>query len=140
MRPPSCTHAPTMTLSGLRAFGTHCKRLLDLNISVDASTVPAFDNSPPLISQPRLRGLSVAASPISDAPNVARFVSALFPKLMFISTVYAWRWETQDATDDDEEDAVARRRHVLWKQVQAFIPVITAVRREERQWTRESDE
>ncbi|KAJ6550863.1 hypothetical protein DFH09DRAFT_988706 [Mycena vulgaris] len=134
-------HTPTMTLAGLRAFATHCKVLSDLNISFDASTVPPFDNSPGTrISQLQLRFLGVAASPISEPPAVARFISGLFPRLMTISTVREWRWDFYTGFDDDDEMAAARAHNIVWKQIQAMLPMITAVRLEEREWARGSDE
>ncbi|KAJ7100558.1 hypothetical protein C8R43DRAFT_846606, partial [Mycena crocata] len=76
------SHPPSMSLAGLRAFAKHCPKLTSLTIAVDASSVPAFDDSPETrISQLGLRILDVSTSPISDPPAIARFMSALFPAL-----------------------------------------------------------
>ncbi|KAJ6454259.1 hypothetical protein C8R47DRAFT_226451 [Mycena vitilis] len=134
----SLHHPTTMTLHGLRAFATHCKELSDLEITVDASTVPPFDNSPEArISQRALRTLEVAASPISDAPTVAKFLSGLFQQLRMIGTPDEERWMDPPAADEDEETAAARARHIQWKYVEILVPFIASVREEERQWAGE---
>jgi hypothetical protein len=127
------SHRPGMSLLGLKAFANHCPALVTLHISFDASTVPPFDNSPESrISRKRLTSLDVASSSISDPPTVARFISGLFPELVEISTVREWRWEDDDREHENDEEVAARARHTLWKQVQAMVPVMTAIRREER--------
>ncbi|KAJ7666772.1 hypothetical protein DFH06DRAFT_1040271 [Mycena polygramma] len=129
-------HPTTMTLQGLRAFATHCKELSDLGITVDASTVPPFDSSPEArVSQRALRTLDVAASPISDAPTVAKFLSGLFQRLSMIGTPDEERWADPAPADEDEETAAARARHTQWKYVEVLVPFIASVRKEERQWT-----
>ncbi|KAJ6517141.1 hypothetical protein DFH09DRAFT_250004 [Mycena vulgaris] len=134
-------HPPSMTLHGLRAFATHCIHLSTLRITVDASTVPPFDNSPETrISQHRLEELIFAASPISDPPAVARFLSGLFPALTIIDTQSDWRWDEPPDEDDDEERVEARARHARWMQVLVLVPMIAAIRREERTWARNSAE
>ncbi|KAJ7457447.1 hypothetical protein FB451DRAFT_1142682 [Mycena latifolia] len=127
-------HPTSMTLHGLRAFAQHCRDLTWLSITVDASTVPPFDNSPETrISQRQLSSFDVGASLISDPPTVARFMSGLFPALVEISTVRAWRWDEPDEYDDEEE-AAQRARHAQWNQVEVLVPIIAAIREEERLW------
>ncbi|KAJ6495863.1 hypothetical protein DFH09DRAFT_1448337 [Mycena vulgaris] len=124
-------HPTSMTLVGLRAFATHCKGLAHLNITLDASTVPPFDNSPETkISHHQLTRLGVAASPISDAPNVARFISDLFSSAVQIITLTQSRGIEDEM---DEEIPYAWARHTQWKQVEVLIPIMASIRREERQ-------
>ncbi|KAJ7692689.1 hypothetical protein B0H17DRAFT_1132925 [Mycena rosella] len=128
-----------MTLLELRAFAAHCKDLVSLSINVDSSTVPPFENSPETrISQRRLYSLDVAASPISDPPTVAQFLSGLFPALRGFGTLAEWRWDDPVDDDDDEETAHARACHAQWKQVEALVPIIAAIRREELEWAQVS--
>ncbi|KAJ6545917.1 hypothetical protein DFH09DRAFT_1508912, partial [Mycena vulgaris] len=123
-------HPTSMTLVGLRAFAAYCKDLAYLTITLDASTVPPFDNSPETkISHHQLTTLVVAASPISDAPNVARFISDLFPSVVQIITLT----ESRGIEDEmDEEIPYAWARHTQWKQVEVLIPIMASIRREER--------
>ncbi|KAJ7187261.1 hypothetical protein C8R46DRAFT_1342408 [Mycena filopes] len=134
----SCTdmhHPSRMTLLGLRSLATHCKDLTWLHITLDASTVPPFDNSPERrISQRSLCSFDVAMSPISDPAVVARFVSALFPNLDEITTHNDWDWEDPNDQDDTEEMAMRRAYFHKWKQVETLVPMISAIRAEERRW------
>ncbi|KAJ7187270.1 hypothetical protein C8R46DRAFT_1184920 [Mycena filopes] len=136
----SCTdmhHLSSLTLLGLRYFGIHCPDLISLKITFNASAVPPFDNSPETrISHGRLLSLDVAASPISDPAAVGRFVSALFPNLIEIGTLHEWDWEDPDDQDDTEEMAARRAYLHKWKQVETLIPMVSAVRAEERRWAR----
>ncbi|KAJ6495904.1 hypothetical protein DFH09DRAFT_1002248 [Mycena vulgaris] len=128
----SGVHHPTsMTLVGLRAFATHCKDLTYLTITFDASTVPPFDHSPEaMISHHRLRTLGVSASPISDAPDVARLISDLFPSVVQIITLTESRG-IEDEMDEDIPEAWAC--HTQWKHVEVLVPIMAGIRREERQ-------
>ncbi|KAJ7666770.1 hypothetical protein DFH06DRAFT_1184723 [Mycena polygramma] len=132
-------HPTSMTLHGIRAFAKYCEDLVSLKITVNATTVPPFDRSPETrLSQQNLRTFDVSGSPISDQYNVARFLSALFPCLVEITTLYESRAHWQDPADDadDDEEALEERVHnAHWKQVQALLPVMTALREEERHWT-----
>ncbi|KAJ7040499.1 hypothetical protein C8F04DRAFT_1310909 [Mycena alexandri] len=134
----SCTdahHPSSMTLRGLRAFATYCENLTYLGITLDASTVPPFDNSPATrISQLRLRSLDVAASPIADSTAVSRFVSGLFPGLETITTLNEWNWVDPNDEDDTPQMATARAHYRKWKQVETLIPIIAAIRTEEQHW------
>ncbi|KAJ7101433.1 hypothetical protein B0H15DRAFT_411631 [Mycena belliarum] len=126
-------HTTSMSLRGLRAFAAHCHELRTLSITVDASTIPPFDYSPGTsLCQHALYRLDVAVSPISDPPNVARFMSALFPALAVIRTLQDWRWNEEVSETVNEETAVARQRHTQWKEVEKLIPIFAAVRQEER--------
>ncbi|KAJ7100565.1 hypothetical protein C8R43DRAFT_1244255 [Mycena crocata] len=126
------SYHPSMTLQGLRAFAKHCPELSSLTIAVDASTVPPFDGSPDTrISQRRLLSFNVSASPISNAPIAARFLSALFPRISYMGTLHDWRWDEPAEDDEDDETALARAHDVLWKQVKDMIPVMAAIRAEQ---------
>ncbi|KAJ7604092.1 hypothetical protein DFH06DRAFT_1391598 [Mycena polygramma] len=126
-------HPTSMTLHGIRAFAKYCEDLATLKITVNATTVPPFDRSPETrLSQQKLRTFDVLGSHIAEPYNVARFLSALFPCLVKVITLHESRWR---GPADDEEELV---HHTQWKQVQALLPVMTAVREEERHWTTET--
>ncbi|KAJ7183785.1 hypothetical protein C8R46DRAFT_984989 [Mycena filopes] len=127
------THQPSTTLAGLRSFARHCPRLTDLLIALDARIVPALDlrdSSHALVRQQQLVQLHVVHSPVTaPALAVARFISALFPNLKTVPTVR----EYVDNDEDDEDDATVRdaiRSHLRWKEVEAFLPEIAAIREE----------
>ncbi|KAJ6456582.1 hypothetical protein C8R47DRAFT_1248610 [Mycena vitilis] len=127
-------HSSGMTLHGIRAFAKYCEDLVTLKITINATTVPPFDRSPETrLSQPNLNTFNVSGSPISEPYNVARFLSALFPRLVKVITLHEGRWRGPAEDPDDAAEEFAH--HTQWKQVQAMLPVITAVREEERHWT-----
>ncbi|KAJ6454257.1 hypothetical protein C8R47DRAFT_1083175 [Mycena vitilis] len=132
-------HPTSMSLHGIRAFAKYCKDLVSLKVTVNATTVPPFDRSPETrLSQQNLRTFDVSGSPISDQYNVARFLSALFPRLVEITTLYESRARWQDPADDadDDQETLNERVHnAHWKQVEAVLPVMTALREEERHWS-----
>ncbi|KAJ7666761.1 hypothetical protein DFH06DRAFT_1384129 [Mycena polygramma] len=127
-------HSSSMTLHGIRAFAKYCEDLVELKITINATTIPPFDRSPETrLSQPNLHTFNVSGSPISEPYNVARFLSALFPCLVKVITLHEARWRGPAEDPDDAAEELAH--HTQWKQVQALLPVITAVREEERHWT-----
>ncbi|KAJ7666757.1 hypothetical protein DFH06DRAFT_1384116 [Mycena polygramma] len=127
-------HSSSMTLHGIRAFAKYCEDLVELKITINATTVPPFDRSPETrLSQTNLHTFNVSGSPISEPYNVARFLSTLFPCLVKVITLHEARWRGPAEDPDDAAEELAH--HTQWKQVQALLPVITAVREEERHWT-----
>ncbi|KAJ7440308.1 hypothetical protein B0H11DRAFT_546308 [Mycena galericulata] len=74
-------HPSSMTLYGLRAFAKYCKDLQTLDITVDATTIPPFDNSPEAkISQSSLLYSSMSARlPSSTHPPSLDSCLAYFP-------------------------------------------------------------
>ncbi|KAJ7083491.1 hypothetical protein C8R44DRAFT_862470 [Mycena epipterygia] len=125
---------PAMTLKGLVAFATHCPVLTELGISFNASTIPysseKFLAELTVAPQMKLRELHVGQSPISQPAAVARFLSATFPNLTKIAT--EWEYTHYDFDPDDDDDAFIEPRHRKWLQVHDMVPVLTAVRKEER--------
>ncbi|KAJ6495905.1 hypothetical protein DFH09DRAFT_1290314 [Mycena vulgaris] len=119
-------HPAGMSLQGLRAFATHCKDLSYLEITVDASTVPDFDN-PPEASTPQhaLQTFDVPHSPISDPPAVARFLSGLFPNLRtinYVSNAHVFDvLEYAPVLAHTEEMLADFARYNLWGQVTELI-------------------
>ncbi|KAJ7440343.1 hypothetical protein B0H11DRAFT_2099928, partial [Mycena galericulata] len=119
-----------MTLHGLCAFAKHCRNLRSLAISMDATTVPSPDAQ---ISQSALLHLDVGPSSIVDPPTVTRFMSSLFPSLRTIKTLNDWRWQEEEPLQGEEEqEALERGYYAKWKQVEGFVPMVAAVRREEQ--------
>ncbi|KAJ6520834.1 hypothetical protein B0H19DRAFT_380295 [Mycena capillaripes] len=130
-------HPPsTVKLVTLASFARHCPRLTDLQLAVTALEPPAAYPPPPNTNanaaEPRacqtaLRRLTVFYSPIESPFLVARFLSAVFPSLRDITTLY-------DGLEDDEDpESVMSRR---WTEVEGLIPMFAAVRSdEEKYWT-----
>lgn len=57
-------------------------------------------------------------------------MSILFTGLTSITTFRDGRWEEIDE-DEDDETALERAYYSRWKQVEAFIPMVVAVRQEQ---------
>ncbi|KAJ7060481.1 hypothetical protein C8F01DRAFT_1058566 [Mycena amicta] len=141
---------PIATLNALRFFAMHCKRLGDLTLAIDASTVPDFSVYRQLrASQNTLRRLNVEISPIGDPVAVARFVSGHFPAIDSVDTFRSWRWgqrvryrirryeEGEESDDEDQEpheEDEEHKYHKHWKDVEKMLPLCKAVRAEERYW------
>ncbi|KAF8158660.1 hypothetical protein K438DRAFT_1686914 [Mycena galopus ATCC 62051] len=121
-----------MTLGGLLHFARYCPKLTSLSISLDATVVPTFE---PLktntkqkerkrVRQARLSELDISQSPIGEPLVVAAFLSSIFPKLRFVSTDYH---------RNPSDNHIALREG--WEAVEAALPVLRAVRAEEKYWT-----
>ncbi|KAJ7495384.1 hypothetical protein FB451DRAFT_1360195 [Mycena latifolia] len=128
-------HRPRTTLGCLYPLARHCPHLFRLHITLDASSVPPQDGVVrKRISQQRLVMLCVAQSPISPPTlEVARLISALFPGLIYLSTV---RDDDDERPEPDLDDEQQEWRD-LWCEVNEHIPVLVAIREEERAITRE---
>ncbi|KAJ7135140.1 hypothetical protein C8R46DRAFT_1139540 [Mycena filopes] len=78
--------APRGTLAALRAFATHCPHLSGLVLTLDATAIP-----PPVaatevvVRHPALLTWSASESPITNAFDVARFLSEIFRNLEDVS-------------------------------------------------------
>ncbi|KAF8142805.1 hypothetical protein K438DRAFT_1877402 [Mycena galopus ATCC 62051] len=121
-----------MTLGGLLHFARYCPKLTSLSISLDATAVPTFE---PLktntkqkerkrVRQVCLSELDISQSPIAEPLVVAAFLSSIFPKLRFVSTDYH---------KNPSDNHIALREG--WEAVEAALPVLRAVRVEEKYWT-----
>jgi hypothetical protein len=83
----SYTHVPSrVTLQGLSAFAKSCPLLRHLAMTFDATSVPKIGVIQK--TQHSLVGIEVALSPITDPRRVANFLSAMFPHLTEIRTLY----------------------------------------------------
>ncbi|KAF7305369.1 hypothetical protein HMN09_00789100 [Mycena chlorophos] len=128
---------PTATLKSWTTLLERCPLLRRLTFAVDATQVPVL---PARVRPAELRNLiylDVGFSPIDDAEEVARFLSASFSgssKLAErISTLSEWRWDGEDDAHRDEEDE-ERDYFERWQQVNDLIATYGAIREEERQW------
>ncbi|KAJ6568030.1 hypothetical protein DFH09DRAFT_1155644 [Mycena vulgaris] len=130
---------PCNSLDCLYSLAQHCPELERLHITFDASHLPSnasvVDRR---ISHQRLKFLNVAQSPIT-APtlSVARVISALFPGLEDLST-YCIGDEDEDDDEDDDEPGERGDWRRLWGEVEEHLPVLVAIRAEERVWAREN--
>ncbi|KAJ7454299.1 hypothetical protein B0H11DRAFT_262345 [Mycena galericulata] len=115
------------TLQCLHSFARFCPRLANLTITIDGTDLEQGIGC--RVLQHALKRLNVEFSPISAATPVARFVSAIFPNLRYIST-------DRDSMDPDElsENEEAIRFHHLWKEVESLLPDLLTIRAEERVW------
>ncbi|KAJ6505305.1 hypothetical protein C8R45DRAFT_1209093 [Mycena sanguinolenta] len=86
----------------------------------------------------QLVDLNVANSLISDALSVARFISAVFIKVTKLVTALE-----DDSIEEGLEDAARDHDHLymaqaachkLWKEAEAFLPVLNDIRAEEFHW------
>ncbi|KAJ7506103.1 hypothetical protein B0H11DRAFT_1974774 [Mycena galericulata] len=124
-------HIPRATLSCLQSFAQHCPHLRRLTVVVDATVIPTPDADPMTrFVQRTLRALGVEHSPMANPISVTRFLSGVFPKLSEVQT-------QREYDDNDDEDELAEhgddiRLHNRWKEVQALLPVLSAVREEGR--------
>ncbi|KAK7020358.1 hypothetical protein R3P38DRAFT_1204381 [Favolaschia claudopus] len=126
--------APGLSLRSLSILAQYCVSLNYLKLSFDATSVPEIDsafNGTHPIPQLALRKLDVDRSLIS-APSiyVARFLSSLFPNLVAIFT--ARTFMDNDDPNEPEETMQAIQYHRLWMEVGVQLPVLNAVRKEER--------
>ncbi|KAF7366143.1 hypothetical protein MVEN_00491200 [Mycena venus] len=127
-------HAPRATLACLQSFSRHCPRLCVLTFAIDATATPSVPVHPGtrLVQQHTLQKLDIVRSPLgSSTPiSVARFLSALFPRLERIRTER--EWDENDDEDELLEHGDAIRLHRRWKEVQALLPDVLAIREEGR--------
>jgi hypothetical protein len=125
---------PCGTLLGLQALARHCLNLHTLELTLDASSVP-LSHPDPCPKHPALVKLDVGYSLISNAFDVARFLSATFPNVTQILTEF----DSEDFEDEGSTDshyAVQAEYHELWKEVKILLPWIARSPCEEDSWRR----
>ncbi|KAF7358881.1 F-box domain-containing protein [Mycena sanguinolenta] len=111
---------PKLSLRCLSILAEHCRALTDLEIMLDATVVPEPD---PNLGNPPMT---------SPALCVARYISAIFPSVSKLTT-----YRTDCDNDDPDElevHAEAIAHHRLWMEVAEQLPILTAIRNEERLW------
>ncbi|KAJ7918810.1 hypothetical protein B0H13DRAFT_279747 [Mycena leptocephala] len=114
---PSYRMSPRITLDGVYAFAKHCPCLRELNMTFDATVVPKIKiNATNGVSQHHLSQLNVAYSHIGKSRPVATFLSAIFPQLETIGTLYEELPEAMAAADPQ---VVAS--HKGWKKVETAL-------------------
>ncbi|KAJ6472336.1 hypothetical protein C8R47DRAFT_1295781 [Mycena vitilis] len=117
------------SLQCLPALAQHCPHLTSLKLTLDATAIPSQDSTVPRrVSQEVLTTLDVGRSPIYSSLSVARFISTIFPNIVYLHT------SREHEDNDDEEEAEAIGFHRQWKEVQCQIPVLVAVREEGQLW------
>ncbi|KAJ7503284.1 hypothetical protein B0H11DRAFT_1984848, partial [Mycena galericulata] len=105
---------PRATLESLRAFATHCPRLCTLELTFNATVVPKIRlPGEKGVSQGSLSFLNVAASAIKKSGRVAHFISAIFPGLRVVTTLYE---DLMDLNLGAARDIVTS--HNMWKDVE----------------------
>ncbi|KAJ6505341.1 hypothetical protein C8R45DRAFT_547701 [Mycena sanguinolenta] len=117
------------TLLALRAFARHCPNLRRLELSFDARTVPPFEadsghEHPPL--HHALLHLNVGQSLISQASEVARFISATFINLDHLSTTFP-----VNENDIKDYDNLDEHEHVYY-----FDPMFAALVGKQKLWNK----
>ncbi|KAJ7171340.1 hypothetical protein C8R46DRAFT_948407 [Mycena filopes] len=116
---PQC--APRATLAALRVFAAHCPHLRGLELTLDATNVPAGALAPSeVVLHPNLLAWNASYSSISEAFPVARFLSAVFVNLTDVTGDY----------DRLHEHPEYRER---WGEVKRLLPGLGEIRNEE--WT-----
>jgi hypothetical protein len=115
-----------VTLEGLCAFAKHCPNLETLEMTFDATVVPKIRrNGKKRKSQHTLSVLSVALSPIRKPRRVAKFLSAIFPRLTDIETLYEEILYDRTDDEDDDEDVVVEAEVIAsyrrWKVVEEAL-------------------
>lgn len=123
------SHPPRVTLTGLTPFARYCKDLHSLTIAFDATVIPPSQPEPQISSE-SLLSLHVKYSPIAHPPQVAAFLSDIFPNLAGIENS-GGSMRTGDEVPETDIDK-------MWTEVEALIGVFAAVRTQERaRWTAE---
>ncbi|KAJ7607633.1 hypothetical protein DFH06DRAFT_1347413 [Mycena polygramma] len=127
------TYTPHATAACLQSFAQHCPRLSQLTLAFDGAAIPGAENTArPRSVQHSLTMLNVQQSSLTTPISVARFISGLFPTLSKIETYREDLYNEEVEADDEEYDVI--RIHHRWKEVQTFLPVLSAVREEGRAW------
>ncbi|KAJ7720525.1 hypothetical protein B0H16DRAFT_1432351 [Mycena metata] len=124
----------TATIVGLKAFAKHCPKLRTLEMPFNALAVvlPTLRRIEERVRilHPALVSLDVAQSPIDNALEVAREISGSFYNLRTILTAREDHCnEVLDTTDPAE--AIQIGYHLLWKEVESFVPSLSDMRAEE---------
>ncbi|KAK7007857.1 hypothetical protein R3P38DRAFT_2644518 [Favolaschia claudopus] len=123
------------TLSALYVLARHCTKLRALCLCLDATTIPPPDplaiHRPPLLHATLTR-LDVSYSRISDAFTVARFLSATFINLDQLTTAMEnQRIPAEIQAGEDPEFTEQVECHLVWKDVERYLPELREIRMEE---------
>ncbi|KAJ6492019.1 hypothetical protein C8R45DRAFT_867523 [Mycena sanguinolenta] len=127
---------PQLSLRCLHTLAEHCQFLAELEITFDATVIlqPDPSSAPRRISQSALRILNVGKSSMaSPAIHIARTISMLFPSVSNLTTYRTY--SDNDDPDELEEHEEAIAHHNLWMEVAVQLPILKAIREEERLWT-----
>ncbi|KAJ7758998.1 hypothetical protein DFH07DRAFT_1060303 [Mycena maculata] len=108
-------HHPRTTLLSLQALAQHCLHLHTLEMTFDATTVPAAATTPQArIIQNNLVVLDPAFSHISDIFPVARYLSGMFTNLKKMEWRHSWSGDRR-----------------AWNEVLALVTQLHEIRKEE---------
>ncbi|KAJ7143901.1 hypothetical protein C8R44DRAFT_759113 [Mycena epipterygia] len=115
-----------VTLEGIYAFAKHCPSLKMLQMTFDATFVPKINKKrPSRMAQQSLYCFNVDLSLLRRPRGVAKFLSAIFPRLVSIQTTYEHLLDLHDEEDDEEEMTVEPEvydSHTFWKEVEDALP------------------
>ncbi|KAJ7910793.1 hypothetical protein B0H13DRAFT_596220 [Mycena leptocephala] len=129
---------PSNTLQCLYAIARHCPHLERLDLAFDATVHPT---GVPHASQRRLQSFNVGKSPVDPQTlEVARIISAIFPGLGRSGAGVGDGLRFDGDLDEDEEEeqiSVDHQYRKYWHEVAKYLPVLVAIRAEERAWARE---
>ncbi|KAJ7453767.1 hypothetical protein FB451DRAFT_1280753 [Mycena latifolia] len=121
---------PRATLKSLQYLAQSCPRLRLLDMSIDATFVPAPHSHGSRVIHENLLFLKAEHSPISSSLPVARFLSGIFPNLQSIETDRDY--EDNEDAEEVAENGEAIAFHQLWAEVVQQIPEFLWARQEER--------
>ncbi|KAJ7615594.1 hypothetical protein DFH06DRAFT_1062672 [Mycena polygramma] len=110
---------PRATLACLSSFARYCPHLHTLGIALDATALLKADSSHG--HQQCLQLIDVGYSPIKEPSAVARFVSAVFPKVKTIDTFQ----DNHDENEDETQHPASIYRR-LWGEVLHALPEVVA--------------
>ncbi|KAJ7278688.1 hypothetical protein C8J57DRAFT_1502549 [Mycena rebaudengoi] len=136
----SMQYRSKMTLHSLYAFAERCPLLKRLDIDFSATPVQPLPQhgAATRVVQHTLSVLLVGNGNISTAPEVAGYLSRIFPGLSEILTTREYHDnEPENVDSDDEEELAEIAWHKRWKEVEALLPVIAAARADERYWVQQ---
>ncbi|KAF8580717.1 hypothetical protein K439DRAFT_1662647 [Ramaria rubella] len=141
---PSTLTTPTMTLAALLPFAAHCPKLMTLHLYVDA-TLPPPHTTPSSTPKPFscIRRLVFGTSPIDAENTIALFLSRICtyeslsaPPTIVIQAGTCWDPSLKRTLPAAVLREVEERREI-WEGVGAYLPMLLALRAEERAHVRE---
>ncbi|KDR71523.1 hypothetical protein GALMADRAFT_281781 [Galerina marginata CBS 339.88] len=121
-----------LTLDALTPFARHCRKLHHLGLFIDATSIP----QPPIASIvpfQSLKRLSMGVSIIEGPDAVALYLSKIVP--LNVKLDCGITWEESDEADDGISNTIFQRC-ASWERVAELLPVLTELRKEERERTR----
>ncbi|KAL0948360.1 hypothetical protein HGRIS_010942 [Hohenbuehelia grisea] len=120
-----------LPLEALMPFARLCPRLKLLGLYLDA-TVPTLPLALDAVPFKALETLSVGVSPITDSGAVALFLSKLCPLGCELEKGVTWQETEHEGVGEDVACICA-----AWKKVEELLPLLTKMRMEERERTRQ---